>query len=81
MSAEETAIAEPETLADRASKWAKRAAVWDKSDGRCHYCRVELHPFRTFTIDHLIPKNCGGTNALENLVAACPTCNHARTVP
>jgi 5-methylcytosine-specific restriction endonuclease McrA len=53
----------------------KRAAVWDACGGRCTYCGVALHPFRTFTVDHVIPRSRGGTNALENLVGACPTCN------
>jgi 5-methylcytosine-specific restriction endonuclease McrA len=54
---------------------AKRAAVWDACGGRCHYCETPLHPFRTFTVDHVIPRCRGGTNALSNLVGACPSCN------
>src|SRR5580765_5993985 len=58
-----------------AVKGVKRVQVWDKTGGHCHYCGCELHPFWSFTIDHVIPKSRGGTNAIENLVAACPVCN------
>lgn len=56
----------------------RRGRVWDKCGGRCHYCGCALHPFWTFTVDHLVPKSRGGTNALDNLVAACPACNTAK---
>lgn len=68
----------PPARADRKLSWRKRAAVWDACGGRCHYCGVELHPFYTFTIDHVIPRSRGGTNALENLVGACVGCNQAK---
>jgi hypothetical protein len=34
--------------------------------------------FHTFTIDHITPRSAGGTNALQNLVGACPECNAAK---
>lgn len=39
----------------------------------CQYCgkhTLEL------TIDHIIPRHLGGSHAWENVVAACPSCNH-----
>ena len=56
----------------------KRAAIWDACEGRCTYCGVQLHPFRTFTVDHRIPRSRGGTNALANLVGCCLDCNQAK---
>jgi hypothetical protein len=52
-----------------------RADVWDAGDKRCHYCGVELHPLRTFCIDHVIPRCAGGSDAMDNLVPACHPCN------
>lgn len=67
----------PPARADRAIGWRTRAAVWDRCGGRCAYCGAGLHPFSTFTIDHITPRSAGGTNALENLVGACLGCNAA----
>lgn len=41
---------------------------------RCYYCgrKPKGEPL---TIDHKLPKCRRGTNALENLVAACNSCN------
>lgn len=52
-----------------------RAAVWDKTDGYCWYCKTKLHPFRTFTIDHVHPVSRGGADTIENLVPCCKSCN------
>lgn len=53
----------------------------------CRYCNYALMPMgaedmcaTTYwmerpTIDHLLPKSRGGTDALENLGLACNTCN------
>lgn len=52
-----------------------RADVWDKSRGICWYCGGELHPFRNFHVDHILPVVDGGTNDLGNLVPCCQSCN------
>lgn len=52
-----------------------RDAVWAKSRGYCWYCGIELLPFSTFTIDHVVALANGGSNNLENLVPCCKTCN------
>lgn len=57
---------------------AVRAAVWDACGGRCHYCNVELHPFRTFHLDHVVSLAAGGTDTEDNLVGACPDCNQQK---
>lgn len=45
-------------------------------DGRCAYCSVELggRP----TIDHVVPKACGGLTVPNNLVACCMACNASK---
>lgn len=41
----------------------------------CQYCGQHA-PF--LTIDHIIPRRLGGLHSWENLVAACPPCNHRK---
>jgi len=50
--------------------------------GHCFYCNVALlqvaaRPYnpQRCTVDHKIPVSRGGTNARDNLVAACARCN------
>ena len=41
----------------------------------CRWCRrLTQDP----SLDHLIPRSAGGTNAPENLASACQPCNRAR---
>lgn len=47
-----------------------------KRDGtRCFYCGKHRRPDK-LTIEHLVPKTCGGTNHVTNLVLACLKCNN-----
>lgn len=41
----------------------------------CQYCGKRA-PY--LTIDHVIPRRLGGKHTWDNLVAACPTCNHRK---
>lgn len=41
----------------------------------CQYCGQRTS---VLTIDHIIPRRLGGTHSWENLVAACPSCNHRK---
>lgn len=62
----------------------KTQRIFDKSNGRCHWCAVELTTAWSegatnfFHVDHLLPVCDGGTNDEGNLVAACADCNHKR---
>lgn len=49
-----------------------RANVLVRDDYTCQYCSKKSN---NMTIDHVIPKNRGGTDTWENLVAACGKCN------
>lgn len=57
-----------------------REFVFDRDDDHCRYCGVRLvssgpgyAPFRT--IDHVVPRSLGGSDDVDNLVAACAPCN------
>ena len=41
----------------------------------CQYCGQRVS---YLTIDHVIPRHIGGEHIWENLVAACPNCNHRK---
>ncbi len=51
----------------------------DRDGWDCTYCGQYLHggPFSLPAphIDHILPKSRGGSDRLDNLVLACPTCN------
>jgi 5-methylcytosine-specific restriction endonuclease McrA len=57
--------------------------IYDKTDGYCHLCHRKLsfqnHGNRNtkgaWHIEHSIPKAQGGTDHLNNLLAACIDCN------
>lgn len=60
----------------------KRLAVFEKSDGECHYCEKELsfdnrdrESRGAWEVEHRVPRAKGGTDHLNNLVAACWPCN------
>jgi len=41
----------------------------------CQYCGQRLP---NLTIDHVVPRRLGGSHSWQNLVAACPACNHCK---
>lgn len=49
--------------------------VLRRDDYTCQYCGRNL-PY--LTIDHVLPRRLGGQHSWENLVAACPPCNHLK---
>ena len=50
-------------------------------EGKCIHCQKKLvlaedgTPLNGATLEHIIPKNHGGTDELENLAIACARCN------
>lgn len=56
---------------------AAREFVWQRAAGRCEYCRLHQSdsPFRTFHLDHIIPRKHGGSDDLSNLALACDRCS------
>jgi len=56
-----------------------RQLVFEKTNHCCFYCGRQLAKLgRDATIDHLKHVYRGGTDDIDNLVAACRSCNSAR---
>lgn len=55
---------------------SKGEKVFAKTDGHCAYCGIVLDI--DWNVDHVIPKARGGSNGIDNLFAACPTCNMSK---
>ncbi|MBN2044041.1 MAG: HNH endonuclease [Anaerolineales bacterium] len=52
-----------------------KSEVFRRDDFTCQYCGKRA---AKLTIDHVIPRHLGGAHSWENLVAACPACNHKK---
>jgi 5-methylcytosine-specific restriction endonuclease McrA len=56
-----------------------RQAIRERAEYICEYCHSsERLSASRFTIDHVIPKSLGGSDALDNLALACRRCNERR---
>jgi hypothetical protein len=53
----------------------RRREIFDKSNGKCHYCGNVLALDGKWHVEHMQPRALGGTEDLLNLVAACAGCN------
>jgi len=57
----------------------RRLQVLEKYDFHCQLCGrdllSDLDTLLNASVDHLVPKAAGGTGAMENLIAACKSCN------
>lgn len=49
--------------------------IMRRDDYTCQYCGQQVS---VLTIDHVIPRHLGGPHSWDNLVAACPYCNHRK---
>ena len=60
------------------------ARAGDHWRGKCIHCRrwlaigVDGTPISRATIEHIVPRNHGGGDTLENLALACARCNHEK---
>ena len=54
------------------------AALIERDGDLCAYCRQPFDEERPATVDHVVPRSRGGSNELDNLVAACRPCNQAK---
>jgi 5-methylcytosine-specific restriction endonuclease McrA len=52
-----------------------RKNIIKRDGGSCQYCGQKASQM---TVDHVIPKNKGGQDTWENLVAACGECNNRK---
>ncbi len=56
-----------------------RQAIRERANFVCEYCHSpERLSANRFTVDHVIPKSLGGSDALDNLALACRRCNERR---
>lgn len=42
----------------------------------CYYCGCNIDDI--YHIEHVIPISRGGSNTIDNIVLACPSCNHSK---
>src|SRR4051812_7730413 len=58
----------------------KRKRIYARDGWRCVWCDCDLGPEQcgTPTLDHLIPREQGGTNEAQNLITCCGVCNSRR---
>lgn len=59
----------------RLSVRLSKREVLRRDEFTCQYCGQRL---AYLTIDHVIPRRLGGAHTWDNLVAACPSCNHRK---
>lgn len=59
----------------RGVKRRKRQRIIDLYEGRCAYCGSR---HENLTIDHMTPRDMGGTNADDNLQPMCGRCNRKK---
>ena len=53
----------------------------ERAGNRCEYCRLhqDHSPLATLQIEHINPRNHGGTDTIENLALACIDCNLSKS--
>jgi len=52
-----------------------RKEIFRRDNYTCQYCGRQTS---NLTIDHVIPRRLGGLTNWDNVVAACPRCNHLK---
>ena len=54
-----------------------RRYVRTRAEHRCEYCRIyqRLYPDFAFHIEHIVAKQHGGIDELDNLALSCHLCN------
>jgi hypothetical protein len=59
---------------------ATREAVANRANRRCEYCHLPefADPHSAFHLEHVIPRQHGGADLLENLAWSCSRCNRRK---
>ena len=57
-----------------------RDQVFDRAQNRCEYCQTRGDVVISLEVEHIFPSSRGGTDDLDNLCAACITCNDAKAI-
>jgi hypothetical protein len=72
----------PHIVKSQSRIFKQRQQLFLREGGLCFYCHVIMtlapEKLNTCTRDHIIPVSQGGSDAMDNLVAACFACNNAR---
>jgi 5-methylcytosine-specific restriction endonuclease McrA len=72
---------------DNQRKRRKLTKLCVRQRWRCYWCNCRIFMNQsgvvkqendTATLDHYIPRSAGGSNDIENCVAACYTCNRTK---
>lgn len=53
----------------------RRRAIFERTQGKCHYCGTTLQLDGKWHVEHMLPRALGGADDSLNLVAACVACN------
>ena len=56
-----------------------KVAAFDRAQGRCEECTVEIRPGNGPEYDHRIPDALGGEPVLDNCAVLCRSCHGAKT--
>lgn len=56
----------------------KRRRIYERDGWRCIWCQRCVRERGVATLDHVLPRDKGGTNDHTNLVTACHLCNSWR---
>jgi len=56
----------------------KRFAIYLRDGLACACCGRSVEEGTRLTLDHIIPRSCGGDNKETNLITACDKCNSTR---
>jgi 5-methylcytosine-specific restriction endonuclease McrA len=51
--------------------------LWREQGQECAYCKKKVRR-KNATIDHIVPRARGGTNAVTNKVVTCRACNESK---
>jgi hypothetical protein len=55
----------------------QRRSVTERAQGCCEYCLCQVDfATQSFSVEHIVAVNHGGTNTLDNLALACQGCNN-----
>lgn len=58
-----------------------RANILQQAEHRCGYCQTQERVSGIpLTVEHILPRALGGTDAIENLWCSCRLCNEAKGV-
>jgi hypothetical protein len=59
----------------------RRHGIYSRDDHTCLYCGAhadELEGNNILTLDHVLARHNGGSNASDNLVTSCKSCNSSK---